>query len=132
MPTTTSERISMVANTGRRTQSWASVCMGYRACGCTWAPSNSSLCPLAATVSLPVSPLTMRIVSPFTSPTPPPRGALLRRLQLQLHGADAHDGGDLVGQRHILARGHRARRDEAIEGRADGGIGKPLFGLSEL
>src|ERR1035441_991074 len=31
MPTTTSDKISMVAKTGRRTQSWASVCMGYLA-----------------------------------------------------------------------------------------------------
>ena len=60
------------------------------------------------------------------------RGALLRRLQFQLHGADADDGGDLVGERHVLAGGHRARRDEAIEGRADGGIGETLFGLREL
>ena len=65
-------------------------------------------------------------------PTFAVRGPLFGRLQLQLHGADAHDGGDLVGQRHILSGGHGARGDEAIEGRADGGIGEGLFGLREL
>ena len=55
------------------------------------------------------------------------RGALFRRLQLQLQGADADDGRDLVGQRDVFAGGHRARGDVAIEGRADGGIGQRLF-----
>ena len=59
-------------------------------------------------------------------------GLLLRRLQLELHGADADDGGDLVGERDVLAGGHRAVGDEAIEGRADGGVGERLFGLREL
>ena len=59
-------------------------------------------------------------------------GPLLRRLQLQLQGADADDGGDLVGQRDVLAGGHRTRGDEAIEGRANGGVGERLFGLREL
>ncbi len=60
------------------------------------------------------------------------RGALLGRLQLQLQNADADDGGDLVGQRHVHARGHGPRRDVAIEGRPDGGIGQRLFGLRQL
>src|ERR1017187_7459108 len=40
MPTTTSDKISMVAKTGRRTQSWASVCMGYLA----WVTLSGLLC----------------------------------------------------------------------------------------
>ena len=59
-------------------------------------------------------------------------GLLLRRLQLELHGADADDGGDLIGERDVLAGGHRAGRDVAVEGRANGGIGEGLFGLGEL
>ncbi len=65
-------------------------------------------------------------------PTLPAGGLLFRRLQLQLHGADADDGGDLIGERDVLAGGHGARGDEAIEGRANGGVGERLFGLGEL
>ena len=50
----------------------------------------------------------------------------------ELHGADPDDGGDLVGERHVLAGGDGAVGDEAVEGRADGGVGEGLFGLREL
>ena len=66
------------------------------------------------------------------SPRCAQRGALLGRLQIELQRADADDGRDLVGQRHVFARGHRPRGDVAIEGRADGGVGEGLLRLREL
>ena len=65
-------------------------------------------------------------------PTLPRAACCSGRLQLELHGADADDGGDLIGERDVLAGGHGAGGDEAIEGRADGGVGERLFGLGEL
>src|ERR1022692_2268707 len=104
MPTTTSDKISMVAKTGRRTQSWASVCMGYRACGCTCtaAPSKRAVCPPAGTVSLPLSPLTMRILAP----PPPDRGWCwhgFRSWGLSLYGGPVEEGVLPTGGNGLIA-----------------------------
>ena len=49
--------------------------------------------------------------------------ALLRGLQLQLHGADTDQRRDLVGERDMLARGHRARGNISVERRVNRSIG---------
>ena len=59
-------------------------------------------------------------------------GALLGGLQLEFQRPDPHDCGDLVGERHVHAGGHRAGGDVAIVGGADGGIGQGFFSLRQL